>query len=175
MSEAAAAAADRHLHLLPVKAVVQFPAELEEMTVTSLAELPATAEAWKKMRAVGPPPGERIHLEQWQATHDAAVELLSTSVWAEQQVAVYCELQVLLDTAKPVRKAMEEVMRVVDATDGNQLFAELVKSAYPTRRSKRSGSTENLLVASAAGMITTVKRLLDSNSDPNLATESSGQ
>lgn len=50
------AAAGQHFHILPVTAVVQFPAELEEMTVESLAELPGTAQAWRDCRAAGPPP-----------------------------------------------------------------------------------------------------------------------
>lgn len=94
------AAAGQHFHILPVTAVVQFPAELEEMTVESLAELPGTAQAWRDCRAAGPPPGERMHLEQWQATHDAAVELLLSAEWAQQEVAVCCELQVLLETVR---------------------------------------------------------------------------
>ena len=50
---------------------------------------------------------------------------------------------------------MDPLLRVVAARDGNQLFAEVIGAP---RRSK--GSTDNLLVASAAGMITTVQSAL---------------
>jgi hypothetical protein len=105
----------------------------------------------------GPPIGSGMHFEQWKVMHDAAVLMLASHEWATQPVAVHCELQILLEPTRRKCRAMREVLLVADAADANQLFSAI--QPVPGIRTRRS-TTDNLLVAAAAGMVTTVERLL---------------
>eukprot|EP00729_Bicosta_minor_P032933 gene32933-biopygen16613 len=154
-----AAAAARY-HMLPVMATVVFAPR--GLTVGGLLADPAVRAAWADLRAARP--SDEVSSEQWQLDHDAAVRLLETKCDPNEPVKMHCEVQVVTAATAGVRHRMHEVYKVVRASSGAQLHADVAKPAEEAvvddAYVKRLGGGQALRVAAWGGRVATVKRLL---------------
>ena len=116
-------AADARYHMLPVMVTVVFaPAGL---TVGGLLSDPNVRAAWAELRTTRPSKG--VSSEQWQLDHDTAVKLLETKCDPNEPVQMHCEVQVVTTALAGVRREMHQVYKLVRASDGAQLYADVSK------------------------------------------------
>ena len=116
------AAADARYHMLPVMVTVVFAPH--GVTVGSLLKDPIVLAAWAKLRATRPSDG--VSAEEWEAFHDAAVQCLEESD-PNEPATMHCEVQVVTTAMAAIRNAMHEVYKVVRASSGAQLHADVAK------------------------------------------------
>lgn len=150
------AAADARYHMLPVMVTVVFAPH--GVTVGSLLADPNVLAAWAKLRATRPSNG--VSAEEWEMFHDAAVQCLRQSD-PNEPATMHCEVQVVTTAMAAIRKAMHEVYKVVRASSGAQLHADVAKPEVEVVEVGSKGSV--LMLASKQGKIATVKRLLAEN------------
>ena len=154
------AAADARYHMLPVMVTVVFAPR--GLTVGDLlADLNVHA-AWAELRAARP--SKEVSSEQWQLDHDTAVRLLKTKCNPSELVKMHCEVQVVTAATAEIRHMMHEVYKVVRASSGSQLHADVAKpgeeEVFDDAYVKMYGKERALYNAAFNGRIATVKRLL---------------
>eukprot|EP00729_Bicosta_minor_P025232 gene25232-biopygen13573 len=118
--------------------------------------------AWAALHAARP--SESVSSEQWQLDHDAAVRLLETGCDPREPVRMHCEVQVVTAATAGIRHRMHEAYKVVRASSGAQLHADVAKpeeeEAMDDAFVREMGVGKALWTAAQYGRVATVKRLL---------------
>lgn len=142
------AAAGRY-HMLPVMITVLFaPAGI---TVGTFLDDAGVRASWASMRSTRP---GTVSSEQWTHDHDAAVAVLHRCRGA--QVAMHCEVQLVLAEIAEIRHRMHEIYKVKRADSGALLYADVAKPADE----RVLENAADLALAAQYGRIDTCQRLL---------------
>lgn len=181
------AAADARYHMLPVMITVVFAPH--GVTVGSLLADPDVRAAWAKLRSARP--SSSVSTEEWQLKHDTALHFLGICD-PNELVRMHCEVQVLTTELATIRDAMHDMYKVVRASSGAQLHADVAKPEVEAvvdvdailskvvglsgGGSGESGGGWGFALCTAAhrGRIATVKRLLEAVGGESSECDASG-